>query len=175
MESNNKWQLAATNGLLLSLVTIIYTLVQQVLTPGAFISILLWCIKFGGCLWLLYYFMKQYSANFEQITYGKSFGYGFLICCFSSIVCACFSFISLTLIFPDSIEMAREQMMTTIASQNMSSDQESMMEAIANNLPQITLFSSLVYCIIFGAIASSIIANFTKKTNIFAESANSAE
>ncbi len=175
MESNNKWQLAAMNGLLLSLVTIIYSLIQSVFTPNGIISMALWAIKFAGCIYLLYYFMKQYSAKSEQISYGESFRFGFITCTFSAIVCSCFSFISLTLLFPDSVELALEQMQSVMATQSYSSEQESMMEGMMNKLPQLTLFSSLIYYIIFGAIASSIIANYTKKTDPFADFNNNAE
>ncbi len=175
MESNNKWQIAATNGLILSLVTIIYSLIQSVFTTTGFISIILWAIKFAGCIYLLYYFMKQYSAKFEQISYGESFKFGLLTCSFSAIVCSCFSFISLTLLFPDSVDMVMEQMQSVMATQSYSSEQESAIEGVMGKLPQITLFSTLVYYIIFGAIASSIIANYTKKTDPFADSNNNAE
>jgi hypothetical protein len=46
-------------------------------------------------------------------------------------------------------------------------------EKIQGILPQLILVFSLVYYIIFGAIASSIIANYTKKGDIFANTADS--
>lgn len=169
METSAKWNSAAINGLLLSLVTIVYSLIQSVFGLSGFASIMLWIIKFTGCIYLLYYFMKQYSDNFEQISYGNSFQYGFILCCLSSIVCACFSFISMTLLFPETTEQAIEQMQTVMASSNYSSEEENMINAIAGNLPQITLFAGLFYYIVIGAVMSSIIANFTKKTDPFAE------
>ncbi len=174
MESNNKWNQAAINGLSLSLVTIIYSLINSVFTPNAFIAMLLWAIKFGGCIYLLHLFMKQYSAKFEQISYSDSFKYGFIICCFSSVVCAAYSFLSLTLIFPDSVDMVIEQTQTILAQGNYSSEEESAVESVLNRLPQITLFTSLVYYIIIGAITSAIIANYTKKTDPFADFNNKA-
>lgn len=169
MEASAKWNSAAINGLLLSLVTIVYSLIQSVFGLSGFSSIILWMVKFAGCIYLLYYFMKQYSGNFEQISYGSSFQYGFILCSLSSIVCACFSFISMTLLFPETTELAIEQMQTVMASGNYSSEEENIINSMADNLPQITLFAGLFYYIVIGAVMSSIIANFTKKTDPFAE------
>ena len=61
MEQSNKWSSAAMDGLYLSLVTIIYSLIMAVLVPESFIvKTLLWVAKFGGCLYLLWFFMKRW-------------------------------------------------------------------------------------------------------------------
>lgn len=164
MEQNNKWSLAALNGLLLSLITIISSLISTVLEPKGVVAILLWIVKFGGSIYLLYYFMKQYSGQFETISYGESFNYGFLLCTFSSIICACFTFVSMTYLFPGQVEKAVEAVQQSMS---FNSDQEAALEKWMDRLPQLMLFSTLIYYIVFGAVASSIIANFTKKTDIF--------
>ena len=87
MATSNKWNTAATNGLLLSLITIIASLLQSVFKIEGLFSMVLWAAKFGGCIYLLHYFMKQHSLQEQNVSYGESFKYGFLICCFSSIVC----------------------------------------------------------------------------------------
>lgn len=168
MEQNNKWSSAALNGLLLSVVTIIYSLLISVIEPKGFVAILLWIVKFSGCIYLLYYFMKQYSTPFDTISYGQSFNYGFILCTFSAIVCSCFAFLSLTLIFPNQQTLITEQIQQTMSSQNLNSDQEQMFEKWMTKLPELTMFFSIIYYIIFGAIASSLIANYTKKTDPFA-------
>lgn len=169
METNNKWSSAALNGLMLALITIIYSLIQTVFEPNKIVSTLLWIIKLAGCIYLLYYFMKQYSKQFQQITYGQSFQYGFLVSFFSSIVCAGFTFLSMTLIFPDSIDKVIEQMSTVMASGNYTSEQEETMNAIIPKLPQIILFFGLIYYTIVGVVFSSIIASMTKKIDPFAD------
>ncbi|MEG0890494.1 MAG: DUF4199 domain-containing protein [Bacteroidales bacterium] len=169
MGQNNKWSSAALNGLLLSIITIVYSLLVSVLEPKGFISILLWIVKFTGCIALLYYFMKQYSTSFNSITYGQSFNYGFILCAFSAIICSCFAFLSLTFIFPNQIDLVTEQIQQAMSAQNMDSDQEAKFEDWMKRLPELTMFFSLIYYIIFGAIASSIIANYTKKVDPFAK------
>lgn len=172
METANKWQSAALNGLLLSLVTIIHSLISTIFEPGTFLSMVLWAIKFGACIYLLYWFMKQYSANFDTISYGQSFQYGFIVSVFSSIVCSCYIFLSLTLLFPDQLDQSLAAMQSIIESGSYNDEQIDAINEVSGKLPQITLFWSLFYYSVFGAIVSAIIANFTKKTNPFAQEDN---
>lgn len=165
MEQNNKWSLAALNGLLLSLITIIFSLLSTVFEPTGVIAFFLWAAKLGGNLYLLYYFMKQYSGQFDTISYGESFNYGFLLCTFSAIICAFFMFVSVAYLFPGQAEKAMEAVQQAMS---MNAEQEEAMIKWMDRLPQLMLFSSLIYYILFGAAASAIIANWTKKTDIFA-------
>ena len=112
--------------------------------------------------------MKQYSNTAEVVSYGEAFKYGFALCVFSSIVCTCYMFISITWIFPETIDIAMEQIQTVIATGGYSSEQEEAIFNVADRLPQLTLISSIIYYILIGAVMSSIIANFTKKTDPFA-------
>lgn len=170
MENQNKWQLAAIDGLVLSSITIIVTLLTNILgnNTNIIVSMLIWVVKFGGSLYLLYYLMKKYSSTQETISYGKSFGYGFLVCLFSSIVCACFIYISMEFIFPEQTETAIKQTQQLIA--GYPEEQKDMFSKILNNYTYYILFGQLIYLTIFGAIASSIIANYTKKSNPFENS-----
>gem|GEM_PF-4036608 len=59
----NTWSLAAVNGLILAMVTIVITLVQTVLEPGTVIKIFLWAAKLGLSIWLLYYFIRDYAKR----------------------------------------------------------------------------------------------------------------
>ncbi len=169
MEQENKWSSAAIDGLYLSLVTIIYSLVASVFQPEVlFIKALLWTAKFGGCLYLLWYFMKKWSRHFETISYGDSFKYGFIVCLFSSILCACFGYAQIEWIFPEQMEEAFTLAQETMAQQGtMDSTAEYAMNMVMGNFGRITLFFSLFYYTIFGALAASITANFTKKENPF--------
>ncbi len=179
MTTTYKWNTAAINGLLLSLITIISSLLQSAFKFEGLLSIILWMAKFGGCIYLLHYFMKQFSNNFERVSYGESFRYGFLICCFSSIVCACYLFLSLTVLFPETLDVAIEQAQTIIASGNYTGEEEQAILATMERLPQATIISSLIYYTLIGAVMTSVIANFTKKEDPFAgfgnDSSNNTE
>ena len=174
MEQNNKWSKAAMDGLYLSLVTIIYSLIMAAFQPENFaITSLLWTAKFAGCIFLLWYFMNNWSKNFETITFSQSYNYGFLICLFSSILCACYSYAQIEWIFPEQTEEAITLVKETLQQQGtLNSSTEDMMDRMLGNFGRISMFASLVYYVIFGSIAAAITANFTKKTNPFGESDN---
>lgn len=174
MEQNNKWSCAAMDGLYLSIVTIVYSLISAVFpTENFLISTLLWIIKFSACLYLLWLFMKRWSDQFDTITYSQSYNYGFIVCLLSSVICACFSYAQVEWFFPghteEAINLAKE---TMIQQGTLNSSTEDTMNTFFNNIGRISLFASLVYYTIFGGIAAAITANFTKKTNPFGETEN---
>lgn len=166
------WNSAAINGLLFSLITIIASLLQSAFKIEGIMSILLWCVKFGGCVYLLYYYMKQYSKTAEVVSYGETFRYGLALCVFSSIVCTCYMFISITWLFPETIDVAMEQIQAVVATGEYTSEQEDAIFNVADRLPQLSIITCLIYYIVMGVVMSSIIANFTKKTDPFAENNN---
>jgi hypothetical protein len=169
MEQSNKWSSAAMDGLYLSLVTIIYSLIMAVLVPESFIvKTLLWVAKFGGCLYLLWFFMKRWSSQFDTITYSQSYNYGFIICLLSSVMCACYSYAQVEWLFPEQTEQAIILAKETMAQQGtLDANTENIMDSFFGNFGRISMFVSLFYYIIFGSIAAAITANFTKKTNPF--------
>ena len=160
MENINKWKSAATDGLILSAITIVYLLVTNLLPAGAkwssFVTIPLWIAKFGGCIWLL----------FETITYKSSFAYGTLVSLFSAIVCSCWQYFSMTVLFSKSTDSMMAQVISAMSSQYTEEQMEAIMPVL-DNLPQISLFANLVYFTLFGLIVSAITANYTKKVNPF--------
>ncbi|MBE6225135.1 MAG: DUF4199 domain-containing protein [Bacteroidales bacterium] len=169
MDQENKWSCAAMDGLYLSIVTVIYTLVLSVLQPEGFlVRSIIWIAKFAGCLYLLWYFMKKWSDKSDTISYGQSFNYGFIVCIFSSIVCACFGYAQVEWLFPEQIDEAFAVTKETMAAQgSLNSTTENALEMLMANYGRFTLFISLFYYAAFGAVASAITANFTKKENPF--------
>jgi hypothetical protein len=96
----NVWKANLTNGLILALVGIVYSLIMYFLdltlnkTQGyIFMAIM---------LVLLYFLLKSYRDNFKhgQITYGESVGAGVIICLYYSLLMAVFSYILYTIIDP---------------------------------------------------------------------------
>ncbi len=161
---SKKWSVAATYGFVLALITISYQLIMAVLAPGTAISLLLWAAKFGGTLYLLYYFIKEFAKQTEFFSYSDGFKFGLIVSFLSSIVCAVYMFLHFAVIFPDSVAAQLEQAMTMMQSNPEAIDQ---IASIEDKLPQIVFVVILFYNTIFGAIASAIIANYTKKGDIF--------
>ena len=160
----NKLSSAAFNGLLLALVTILSTLITTVIEPGVAISIILWIVKLVATVWLLYYFIREFSKPKENFRYGDGVSYGVLVSFFSAIICACYFFLHFALLFPDSITSQMEQFMAGMQS---SGGDTSNYEAVMPYIPHITFIVTLFYYTILGLIFSAIIANYTKKETFF--------
>jgi hypothetical protein len=157
------WSTAAVNALMLSIVTIVVNLIQAVFEPGTLLSILIWIVKFAGCLALLYYFIKEFSKGFESFSYKDGFNFGFKLCLLSSIICAGFIFLQYAVLFPDALQNSIEQVSSAMESSNPSAVE--MIEKFMN--PQFMFVYTFIYYTVFGMIASAIIANYTKKGDIF--------
>ena len=172
--SQGKWSSAAKNGLILASITIGVSLISSLLHSSSFIvGALLWIVKTGGSIWLLHRIMKEYSALKESISYGESFKYGFAVTLFSSLVISAYLFLSLTVIFPSEMEKMTEVMQMVMqmvmANGNYTAEEESAMERLMGRFPQYYVIVNIIYLSILGAIASAVIASFTKRTNPFEE------
>lgn len=168
---SNRWSSAATNGILLALITIISVLIQAVFEPtNKIINFAIWAIKTVGSIWLLYYFLKEYAKHFNKFTYKNGFHYGFLVAFFSSILCAAYMFLHYAVIFPDSIAAQTDQIMEMMASTN--PEGMDAFEKMIPMMPQIIFISTFIYNTIIGLIASAIMANYTKKGSFFDEPSN---
>ncbi|MEA5006354.1 MAG: DUF4199 domain-containing protein [Rikenellaceae bacterium] len=162
---SNQWSTAALDALLLSIITVVASLIQVVFEPGTIISILLWIVKLVGCLALLYYFVKEYSKAQDSFTYKEGFSFGFKICLLSSVVLAAYNFLQYAVLFPESMQTAMEQIIVAMQSSN--PDAAEAMESYQPKLPQLISIVTLFYYTVFGVIASAVIANYTKKGDIF--------
>jgi hypothetical protein len=124
-------------------------------------------IYFALLIFLLYYFIRSYRNNYlgGYITYGQAVGAGVIICLYSSIIGAIFTYILYTYIDP---ELTAKQLAFTeelYAKRGM--PQEAMDAALnmAKKLqkPIITAISGILGGVFFGTILSLIVAIFVKK------------
>jgi len=97
-EKVSVWKSNLTNGLVLGLVGIVYSLVVYFmdLTFNQVQGYLFLIIEIG----LLYFLLKSYRDNFlnGQISYGQSFGAGMVLCLYYSIIMAIFTYLLYTVI-----------------------------------------------------------------------------
>ena len=162
----NKWSIAALDGLLLALITISAILIETVFEPGKAIIWLIKLVKLVSTIGLLYYFVKEYSKTLELFTYKDGLSFGFIVSMLSSLICGCYMFLHYTLLFPESLSKVMDAMTTAMQSSNADT---SAFENIQRYMSHFISFFSFVYYTIFGLIVSSIIANYTKKGDIFTE------
>ena len=69
MNTKNMWNTAGTAGLALGGVSSIYLILTQLLSGSMeevslwqqILSFVLWTIKFWGCIWIMWFFMKKFA------------------------------------------------------------------------------------------------------------------
>jgi len=158
----NLWSSAATNGFLLALVTIIFTLLQTAFPmEGMGAMILIWFVKLVATIGALYYFMKSFGESEESYPYGAAFTYGFVVSFCSSIIIAAYSWLHYTVIFPDALEKTLTIMEQALASR--ANTDQRVIDLVTKNLPVIMSVVPLILYTIYGLIFSAIIASFVKK------------
>ncbi len=166
MEQNvNVWKANLTNGLILGLIGIVYSLVMYFLdlslnkTQG-YIFILVQIV-------VLFYLVKSYRANYMHgmITFGQALGAGIIIFLYYSIIIAVFSYILFAFIDPNLIDKmlagTEEQLLERGLSQSqidtsMAVQQKLMKPAFISG---ISIFGSMFQ----GLIMSLLVAAFVRK------------
>lgn len=97
-EKVNPWKSNLTNGLILGLVGIMYSLVMYFLdlTFNPVQGYIFIVVQIG----MIYFLLKSYRDNFMhgQITYGQSLGAGMIIFLYSSIIVAVYTYLLYTVI-----------------------------------------------------------------------------
>ena len=170
----NLWNSAAKSGLALGLVSSAYLFINQwtaeIGAPllSGILTFVLWAAKFGGCIWLMMYFMKKFVAENTEADNSTSFRFGVASALLSAIIYAAFSFAN-TAYF--SADMIAENMDTVMQaySQFMDANTLSRMDEMISKMPQITFFSNLIYCFVFGTILSLILSRNIPNRNPFVD------
>ena len=179
MEQNviqkNMWNAAGKAGLVLGLVPTAYMFISQGMVkiemPGFVVSIfsfVLWAAKFVGCIWLMKFFMKQFAAENSIKENSATFRFGMAAAFLSALVYAAMSFANVAFISPDLFAEQMDLTMQQLAPM-MDSNTQSMMERYFEILPQITFFSNLIYCFLFGTVLSFILSRNIPSRDPFAD------
>ena len=154
------------SGLLLALVTVATMAIQTVITPSGPIGLIITVVKLVVNIWLVYYFIKEFSKSFEVFTYGNGFSYGTIVCLFSSFICVAAQLLILTIISPETFEAQIEVMINAFSQSRPEAADTLIRMQESGALLTIVVAVSFIYYFVFGVIVSSIVANFTKKGNI---------
>ena len=143
----------------------------QVEIPVFFNSILsfvLWTAKFIGCIWIMKFFMKQFTAENKEATNSNTFRLGMAMAILSALVYSAFAFANVAFISPDLYTEQMDAMMQQMAPM-MDSNTMSVMETYMENLAQITFFTNLIYCFLYGTVLSFILSRNIPSKDPFAE------
>ena len=179
MEQNvfqkNMWNLAAKAGLVLGLVSASYLFITHMITKAELSAIIttpagivLWLGKFGGCILLMRYFMKKLAAENTSVDNASTFRFGMIVSILSAIVFAAYTFADVAFISAYTYSEQMNQVMQTYT-QFLDSNSMAQIEKMIDKMPQITFFSNLVYCFLYGTVLSFILSRSIPSKDPFAE------
>jgi hypothetical protein len=164
-EKVNPWKSNLTNGLILGLAGVVYSLIMYFLnlslnkSQGYFFMIIQ--------IVLLYFLLKSYRDNFlhGQIPFGKSVGAGVIICLYYSAIMAVFTYILYT--FIDTGLSAKQLAMAEDMMVKRGLPQDALDAAMAMQAkfmkPGIMSFFVLLVGVIWGTVLSLLVSIFVKK------------
>lgn len=178
MEQNlltkNIWSEAGKSGLVLGLISIAYMFFNQIIASseiqsaflGTAIIYLLWLAKLIGCIWLMRIFMKNFSNNFDINDARTLHRFGRATALLSALLYAGIAFANTAYI---SADLLQEQLRLTMEAYSglLDSNSKEMMEEMSQNLPQMTFFSNLIYCFVYGTVLSLILSRTIPSDNPF--------
>ena len=176
MEQNlirkDMWNTAAKAGLALGLVSTAYMFITQLMAGASgflisIVSFVLWVVKFGGCIWLMAFFMKKHVAAHPEVENKGTFNIGMASALLSALVYAAAAFANIAFISGDALAEQMNLMMQQMGSM-MDSNSKALMDSYMEKLPQITFFSNLIYCFVFGTVLSYILSRNIPSRDPFA-------
>ena len=164
------WNEAAKAGLVLGVFTGLFVFASMLLSnigtgTGARIlaslaDVALWLLKFVGCLWLLRFSMLRFASRYDGITSKESFRFGMLTALTSAIIVAGLNLLCTTTLFPDVMQQAIDSSMQSYSAIMPLGDSDRVaMERMISHIPQISFFVTLIYCFIYGTVASKIFSS----------------
>ena len=169
------WEEASKAGLALGLVSTAYLFITTFLAGAemsAFLnmalSFLLWAVKFAGCIWLMLKFMRRFAARNTEADNSSTFRFGVITALLSADIYAAASFANIAYISSDMYAEQMNMLMQQMAPM-MDSNTMAEMDKTMQNLPQLTFFSNLIYCFIYGAILSAILSRNIPSRDPFAD------
>lgn len=158
------WNKAARNGLLLGLFTAACRILSQAIsstgtaTAGtAVLNGIVWLVQFGGCIWLMKFFMERLAGNFDGVTNRTTAKYGRMLALASSIIFSAAMFFDVSFISPETVTRQMDlyyQMYGNMLDENT----RAMLQKVEDYYPQIMFFSTLIYSFLYGVVLSAILS-----------------
>lgn len=124
---------------------------------GGILASLLWIAKFGGCIYLMIFFMKKLVNEFDDVQNSDTLKFGVLTALFSAIITAAASYIASEYVFPDLLNKQID-LVYQMYGEMLDSNSMSVLDRMTENYSTISFFSQLIWCFIYGTILSVIIS-----------------
>lgn len=168
-EKKSLWNLAGTAGLIMGLISTAAMFAGQycaTLNMSDFLTLftgtILWIAETVGCILTMWFFMKKFAAECPSADSRTISRMGLTTAFLSALVYSAASFANIAFISADFYE-AQYQIIMQQMSPMMDSNSKELMMKMIGYMPQITFFSNLIYCSIFGTIVSSVISRLIPK------------
>lgn len=180
MDKKTIWNEGAQAGLALGLFTALFLYAGQLTAPLAnggtalrllstLLSVALWLVKFGGCLFLLIFLMKRFYAKYGNAGSRQLFSFGVVTALTSALIVAGVTLFNATVLFTDQLQEFNNTMMQTYSSMGLGDSDMAILERVMGKLPQIYFFTTLIYCFLFGTMASKIFASTIVRKDEFCD------
>ena len=178
LSRRNLWNNAGQSGAILGLATTAIMFANQLCneafsapelrTTGLVVSILLWVIKFGGCIWLMRFFMIRLCRKYPEATNSDTMRFGAATAFLSALIFATFNLANILFISPDLMQEEFDIIMQSY-SQFLDYNTLSKKEEMMDIYPQTSFISTLGYCYLYGTALSAILSRYIPKTDPFAD------
>lgn len=155
------WQEAAGAGLLLGLFTVLCSFIgdyaAKIPYVGLLLSLVVWAVKFGGCIWLMYTRMLKFGQSLTEATKAllQRFGGRTALC--SALICAGYLLLDLTVLHPGALASMLDSVMSGMAG-SLDSNSRQALDSMIGSMPAILFVFQLVYCYVFGLVLSAVIS-----------------
>ncbi len=172
------WESAGYAGLALGLVSIAYMYLNNFLGQAALgdlknystiinvLAMALWGAKFIGCILLMKFFMKRFSASYPEATNKDVLKMGIATALLSALLYSAAQFADMVYLQPDYYNGVFNAAVREMP--RMDSNTMNQMKEIWSMMPQITFTINLLYCFVYGAILSLILSRNIPSNDPFA-------
>ena len=173
--AKDMWESAGYAGLALGLISAAYMIINSYLGASglsagtiALIQMPLWIAKFVGCILLMKFFMKKFHAAHPNSANRDVRRMGVATALLSAFLFAAIQYIFMAYIQADLYAEQYEVILQQYSS-GMDLNTMNMMEKFVDMLPQISFFSSLLYCFAYGSIIAAILSRNIAGNDPFAD------
>lgn len=166
------WNAAGVAGIALGAVPVAHLYLTRAISgiqvPAASLALtfLLWAVKFGGCIWLMLFFMKKFHAKYRSDN-RDVVRFGIITSFCSALIFSGIGLADMLVISPDYMEEQFAQAFSAYSSL-LDSNSMAMLEKMKGSIPQISFFSNLIYCFLYGTVLSVILAGYAAPKDPFA-------
>ena len=170
------WNYAGIAGLLMGLTSTASMFAGQYLSTLGLSEMMtivtglaLWAAETGICIFLMAMFMKKFAAANPSADHTAIFRMGMATAFLSALVYSAASFANIAYISADYFAEQYQILMQQMAPM-MDSNSKDMLVKMLDYLPQITFFSNLIYCYMFGTVVAAVLSRNIPSKDPFADS-----